>query len=798
MQNRIDRLEGLVLSLMTNGANSAGPVAAQAALSRSQSNDSPDCDGDEDEDLIKEEDEDSVEQVTDTFGIMRVQDEMKNTQMYMGDTHWAAVLKDIAEVKNYWLSHKDQYEAQLEKVTQTNANNMGGATRGPALLSGGEEPPLKEDLIAALPPKYACDKLVSRYFDSFDVEHHILHLPTFQGEYEHFWRTRNSCPIWMGLLYSIMTLALLSYHRAGDAPPEYRGRCMIIANEYRQLSVKCLIRGEYYKPGPYVLETLSLYLLAEHSWSSDFGLGVWVIVGVMIRLALRMGYHRDPGNYKTISPFYGEMRRRCWMFIQQADILLSFQLGLPSMTRPVECDTALPRNLNDEDLNENMTELPPARPDTERTRIQYLISKARLADVFSRIVANSTTVIPQPYEAVGKLEADLNRERAALPPPLRMRPWAESLQDNPEAVWTRYNLDMLYHKAQCVLHRRYLSRARQNEAYAHSRVACVESSMELLRHQALLHRESQDGGHLCGIRWFVTSVTAQDFLLAAMIICLDLYHGHPRRHNASASFFWAQEHAAMIAALENSRDIWSELRDSSIEAFKAANIITVMLEKLTQDVADTDKMAAEATRGPSTRGPNGLPASLQTKAEQDAQFASFGPELAAFGDDPNRPEHNAAMTLGMLSGGLSPNTQAGLFDRTYPPTPGGLNARMSDAPFSPPSFGMDGLGIGAGLPSASATGGGGDPFSGYFNTAGMMQDMPESWDGWDSYLQGAPTDPMAPFWGGPVDLPTAAQTPAQITAAPADSQQQSQQQQHNPSVDSVFMGVNTPPRNTAM
>jgi hypothetical protein len=35
MQNRIDRLEGLVLSLMTNGAQSAGPAAAQAAIASS-------------------------------------------------------------------------------------------------------------------------------------------------------------------------------------------------------------------------------------------------------------------------------------------------------------------------------------------------------------------------------------------------------------------------------------------------------------------------------------------------------------------------------------------------------------------------------------------------------------------------------------------------------------------------------------------------------------------------------------------------------------------------------------------
>ncbi|KAG9536290.1 hypothetical protein KCU77_g23346, partial [Aureobasidium melanogenum] len=38
MQNRIDRLESLVLSLMTNGTQAAGPSAAHAAINSSRSN----------------------------------------------------------------------------------------------------------------------------------------------------------------------------------------------------------------------------------------------------------------------------------------------------------------------------------------------------------------------------------------------------------------------------------------------------------------------------------------------------------------------------------------------------------------------------------------------------------------------------------------------------------------------------------------------------------------------------------------------------------------------------------------
>jgi hypothetical protein len=108
MQNRIDRLEGLVLSLMTNGAQSAGPAAAQAAIGRSQSDSTAssafpaDLDQDDDDmikdDMIKEEDEgedSEVEGVTNSLGILKV-DADKGKSLYFGDSHWHLVLADVS------------------------------------------------------------------------------------------------------------------------------------------------------------------------------------------------------------------------------------------------------------------------------------------------------------------------------------------------------------------------------------------------------------------------------------------------------------------------------------------------------------------------------------------------------------------------------------------------------------------------------------------------------------------------------------------------------------------------------
>jgi len=122
MQNRIDRLEGLVLSLMTNGAQSAGPTAALAAVSRSQSDSAGsssfplDLDRDDD-DMIKEEDENGdsdVEGVTNSLGVLKV-DTVKGNSMYFGDSHWHMVLSDVSHCPIFFtfLADISQYDLYI-------------------------------------------------------------------------------------------------------------------------------------------------------------------------------------------------------------------------------------------------------------------------------------------------------------------------------------------------------------------------------------------------------------------------------------------------------------------------------------------------------------------------------------------------------------------------------------------------------------------------------------------------------------------------------------------------------------
>ena len=162
---------------------------------------------------------------------------------------------------------------------------------------------------------------------------------------------------------------------------------------YREKVVQCLVLGKYTKSVPYTIETLLLYFLIEHFQCEDTQIGNWILLGIIVRIAMRMGYHRDASHYPRISPFQGEMRRRSWAMIVQLDLIASSQIGLPRMMKYWQSDTAEPRNLLDDDFDEDVTELP-SRPNTDLTTLVYFVTKNKFLSVFGMISDLTTSTKP--------------------------------------------------------------------------------------------------------------------------------------------------------------------------------------------------------------------------------------------------------------------------------------------------------------------------------------------------------------------------------------------------------------------
>ena len=565
------------------------------------------------------------------------------------------------------------------KIQESKAR-MDSSVRGPMFLFGGAKVPEFHEVLAQMPKRTVTDKLVSRYFNSYDPAVHILHPNSWNRVYEKHWENPESTgPAWLGQMFAILCLAMHSYHRMDDEPPEYRGKSLALAAHYRALTGQCLLLADFTKPVNHMIETMVLHLHCEYARTRDAEVGVWVLVGMIVRLAMRMGYHRDPKYYPNITPFQGELRRRVWTFIRQSDLLFSFQIGLPSMIRVGDCDTEMPRNLFDDEFDEDTQVLPPSRSPTEPTPVSYMRAKSAMSFAFGKVVEQVHRVTNRSYEEVMELDQELREALAELPPHLRMRSIEDSASDPGALVMQRFNLSILYHKGQCVLHRKFLNKARESNRYAHSRRTCIDSSMELLTHQATLHYESRAGHRLHGMKVFISALTAADFLLAAMIIALDLCSAPETDNNGSSSgsgsgdvYTWGSERRTdMIRALEVSVEIWKETRDQSMEAYKASTILTIMLKKM------------RPSRTQQARGaPNPFSFSGATRGAETSQAFSAPVE--------EKPEHSAAMTLGMLSSGVIGPNAGTQFNSPFPLSPGDANmSNMQAAPGLMPGFQMD-------------------------------------------------------------------------------------------------------------
>ncbi|EED17979.1 conserved hypothetical protein [Talaromyces stipitatus ATCC 10500] len=504
---------------------------------------------------------------------------------------WETVLQDIGEIKLYFEEHESEFEKQLDKVED--ARNPSAE---PYVLEGS---PGKWDIDTFahdLPPRPVMDLLVANYFGASSLIRPILHPKKFLRQYEKFWQDQYSVSkSWLGTLFVIMRTAIHTARQAGLDLSATLGDMDEAQTLFRMRTKQILMTELHAKPTLERLTLLAMHLDAEFIQCQDTSIAVWINVATAVRMALKLGLHREPSSYGDLSPFECEMRRRLWLAISQTDVLLSWQVGLPSMIPQGQCDTMLPRNLHEDDFDEDCTALPAPRPWNEMTKISPFLVKAGLLRVFTKIASHIQDIHPKDSD-VPILERELYAERDALPAMFKVKSMQESLLDHPAMIMRRISIDQTLHSGLCVLHRRLMPLARSNPQYSHSRKVAIDAALTLLNYQAICHYESGPTGRLAGHKWLSTSVIRHDYLLAAMLICLDLKQGVDETTHPSSSdiILWGHDRREeMMAALETSYHVWRASKDTSIDAFRASEAVAVLLKKIRS--AESTVQSSETT-----------------------------------------------------------------------------------------------------------------------------------------------------------------------------------------------------------
>lgn len=313
--------------------------------------------------------------------------------------------------------------------------------------------------------------------------------------------------MWLGLLYGVLALGALfqatfEVHGANLCDPS-TSLSSIRVEFYREKIVQCVVLANYTKCPPYTVETFMLYFGTEYLRSADFQISMWLMVGMIVRMAFRMGYHRDPSRFPNISPFRGEMRRRAWMMVMSLDLMSSSSVGLPRMIQPAMYDTQEPRNLAEDDLQEDILELPPARPEIELTQLLYSIVLSRVRIVHARVMDLMNATIQPPYREIMELDATLREVYTRIPDSSKITQIEDNDPTKSPSSMRRYYLGLTFLISELMLHRPYLIPGRTDPKYEYSRRVCLNAALEMLKSQRKLDSEIRPGGKL----WYVSSIS---------------------------------------------------------------------------------------------------------------------------------------------------------------------------------------------------------------------------------------------------------------------------------------------------
>nr|RBQ97935.1 hypothetical protein FVER53263_07955 [Fusarium verticillioides] len=521
----------------------------------------------------------------------------KKGATYVGATHCMAMLEDIEDLKDYFEQPEEAGEDQFldDEIDPTEV-----------MLNTRAGPRNREELLNRLPERKVADRLLSRYFASMSPSQHIVHRPVFTRQYSKFWQDPNEASLhWIAQLFMMLSLGVFfnnfinSSELEGDSPLPAQDRI----RHYKACAGWALVWGKYTQPSSATLPAFLLYVESSFLFNRAAQMNCYVLSGVCIRLMLKMGLHRDPSKLANISPYEGEMRRRMWNMAIQVELLVSFHMGLPSMLQGIETDTAVPRNLDDHDFDEDSTELPLSRPPTDWTSMTYPIHKTQILRVFGQIARQAHALTPPSYAEVAKLDNLLHETWKSVPSFMMVRPLDECVGDPPVLLIQRFGLTALYNKCRIVLHRRYLAEAIPQREHDYSRRQCLEGALSLLNYQHIIWEACTPGHVLSQHGWFVSSLAVHDFLMAAMVLYLVVKNEN--YSEVGSDYDWMSQTAPtptkdeLICMIKRSWLIWADVSRNAVEVKKTADTLATMLAKLGAPVEEPASALGQGVRSAS-------------------------------------------------------------------------------------------------------------------------------------------------------------------------------------------------------
>ncbi|KAK0643743.1 fungal-specific transcription factor domain-containing protein [Cercophora newfieldiana] len=271
----------------------------------------------------------------------------ENSTRLMDGHLWASLFEELRDMR-------DIVETQASELDGDGRDADGDAN----LLLSDVDPSV--DVQDLQPDPAHVFRLWQLFLDRVNPLTKIIHVPSVQPILLDAANDICAVPLhYQALLFTIYLMAIVSI--SADESVQMFGMPKEEALRRYTLGAKTsLIKFNFLKnENMTILQALLFYLMSLSGRCDRYA--SWLLSGIIVRIAHKMGYHRD-GEGLGLPPFETEMRRRIWWQIIVRDLLQGVIGGITSQSLlPAGSDTKEPQNLNDADLFPNSTEAPRPR-----------------------------------------------------------------------------------------------------------------------------------------------------------------------------------------------------------------------------------------------------------------------------------------------------------------------------------------------------------------------------------------------------------------------------------------------------
>ncbi|KAL2151702.1 hypothetical protein VTH82DRAFT_6800 [Thermothelomyces myriococcoides] len=219
------------------------------------------------------------------------------------------------------------------------------------------------------------------------------------------------------LLFAIYHFAIYSMTEEDVSSTLGKSRASLL-RRYHFATRQALVNASFLRTAKLpVLQALVMFL---HSSRSTFDAHTyWVLTGVAVRIAQRIGLHRD-GEKFGLPPFEVEMRRRLFYHLMPLDARAGQMAGVGVSTIPTTWetwDTRLPLNVNDDQLDPAMTKPPPEQQGATEMMVclsRFRLGKAVIEHAASQKVGGTSRPSPGRFDNADEAEQAVNRAESEM------------------------------------------------------------------------------------------------------------------------------------------------------------------------------------------------------------------------------------------------------------------------------------------------------------------------------------------------------------------------------------------------